>query len=65
MVTSNHYLATEIEHYTLKWGGNVVNTTVSMWFALTITKPDLVSIAGEVPILLYARATAPNPIALG
>jgi gamma-glutamyltranspeptidase/glutathione hydrolase len=24
-----------------------------MWFALTVTKPDLVGVAGEVPILLY------------
>ena len=53
MVTSSHYLATEIGHHALKRGGNVVDAAVSMWFALTLTKPDLVGIAGEVPILLY------------
>jgi gamma-glutamyltranspeptidase/glutathione hydrolase len=53
MVTSSHYLATEIGHHALRRGGNVVDAAVSMWFALTLTKPDLVGIAGEVPILLY------------
>ena len=53
MVTSSHYLATEIGNHALKLGGNVVDAAVSMWFALTLTKPDLVGIAGEVPILLY------------
>ena len=53
MVTSSHYLATEIGHHALKRGGNVVDAAVSMWFALTLTKPDLVGVAGEVPILLY------------
>ncbi len=53
MVASSHYLATEIGHHALKRGGNVVDAATSMWFALTLTKPDLVGIAGEVPILLY------------
>ncbi|HIH88266.1 TPA: gamma-glutamyltransferase family protein [Candidatus Bathyarchaeota archaeon] len=53
MVTSSHYLATEIGHHALKRGGNVVDAAVSMWFAMTLTKPDLVGAAGEVPILLY------------
>jgi gamma-glutamyltranspeptidase/glutathione hydrolase len=53
MVTSSHYLATEVGHYALKRGGNVVDAAVSMWFTLTLTKPDLVGIAGEVPVLLY------------
>ena len=30
-----------------------MDAAVSMWFALTLTKPDLVGVAGEVPILLY------------
>ena len=53
MVTSSHYLATEVGHHALKRGGNVVDAAVSMWFTLTLTKPDLVGIAGEVPVLLY------------
>ena len=53
MVASSHYLATEVGHHALKRGGNVVDAAVSMWFTLTLTKPDLVGVAGEVPVLLY------------
>ena len=53
MVTSSHYLASEAGHHALKRGGNAVDAGATMWFALTVTKPDLVGVAGEVPILLY------------
>ena len=53
MVTSSHYLASEAGHHAMKRGGNVVDAGATMWFTLTVTKPDLVGVAGEVPILLY------------
>jgi len=53
MVSSTHYLASEAGHHVLKRGGNVVDAGATMWFCLTILKPWLVGVAGEVPILVY------------
>jgi gamma-glutamyltranspeptidase/glutathione hydrolase len=64
MVTSTHYLASEAGLQILKKGGNVVDAGATMWFCLTVLKPYLVGVAGEVPILLYwadeGRALAVN-----
>ena len=53
MVTSNHYLASVAGLQALKRGGNVVDAGSTMWFCLTVLKPWLVGVAGEVPILIY------------
>jgi len=53
VVTSCHYLASETGLYALKRGGNVVDAGATMWFCLTVLKPHMVGVAGEVPILLY------------
>jgi len=53
MVTSTHYLASEAGHHALKRGGNVVDAGASMWFCLTLLKPHMAGVAGEVPILVY------------
>lgn len=53
MVTSTHYLASEAGLQVLKKGGNAVDAGATMWFCLTVLKPYLVGVAGEVPILLY------------
>ena len=53
MVSSTHYLASEAGHHVLKRGGNVVDAGATMWFCLCVLKPDLVGVAGEVPILVY------------
>jgi len=53
MVTSTHYLASEAGLHALKRGGNVVDAGATMWFCLTVLKPHLVGVAGEVPILIY------------
>jgi len=53
IVTSTHYLASEAGYMALKRGGNVVDAGVTMWFMLTLLKPHLVGVAGEVPILIY------------
>jgi gamma-glutamyltranspeptidase/glutathione hydrolase len=53
MVSSTHYLASEAGHHALKRGGNAVDAGATMWFCLTVLKPYLVGVAGEVPILVY------------
>ncbi|UCH57227.1 MAG: gamma-glutamyltransferase family protein [Candidatus Bathyarchaeota archaeon] len=53
MVSSTHYLATEGGLMALKRGGNVVDAGATMWFSLTVLKPYLAGVAGEVPILVY------------
>jgi len=53
MVTSTHYLASEAGLQALKRGGNAVDAGATMWFCLTVLKPHLVGVAGEVPILVY------------
>jgi gamma-glutamyltranspeptidase/glutathione hydrolase len=53
IVTSTHYLASEAGYQALKQGGNVVDAGATMWFMLTLLKPHLAGVAGEVPILLY------------
>lgn len=53
MVTSSHYLASEAGAHILRRGGNAVDAGATMWFVLTVTKPDLAGVAGEVPILMY------------
>jgi gamma-glutamyltranspeptidase/glutathione hydrolase len=53
MVTSTHYLSTQVGLHVLKKGGNVVDAAASMWFSHCILEPHLVGVAGESPILLY------------
>jgi len=53
MVTSSHYLASEAGLHALRQGGNAVDAGATMWFCLTLLKPHLAGVAGEVPILVY------------
>jgi len=53
MVTSTHYLASEVGHHALKEGGNIIDAGAAMFFCLTVLKPHLVGLAGETPILMY------------
>jgi gamma-glutamyltranspeptidase/glutathione hydrolase len=53
MVTSTHYLSSIEGLKVLQEGGNAVDAGATMWFCLTVLKPNLVGIAGESPILLY------------
>jgi len=53
MVTSTHYLASVAGLKALLDGGNAVDAGATMWFCLTLLKPQLVGPAGEAPILLY------------
>jgi gamma-glutamyltranspeptidase/glutathione hydrolase len=53
IATSSHYLASEAGLQALRRGGNAADAGATMWFCLTVLKPWLVGVAGEVPILIY------------
>jgi gamma-glutamyltranspeptidase/glutathione hydrolase len=54
VVSSGHYLATEIGLDVLKRGGNAADAAAATGFALAVLKPHQNGIAGEVPILFYS-----------
>jgi len=54
VVTSGHYLATQIGMDILARGGNAMDAAAAVGFALTVLKPQQNGIAGEVPMLVYA-----------
>jgi gamma-glutamyltranspeptidase/glutathione hydrolase len=54
VVTSGHYLATDVGLDVLKRGGNAADAAVATGFALTVLKPHQNGIGGEVPILIYS-----------
>jgi gamma-glutamyltranspeptidase/glutathione hydrolase len=66
VVTSGHYLASQIGLEVLARGGNAIDGGVATAFALTLLKPQECGIGGECPILIYqpgraASASRPNP----
>jgi gamma-glutamyltranspeptidase/glutathione hydrolase len=56
VVSSGHYLATDIGLDLLKRGGNAADAAAAVGFALTVLKPHQNGIGGEVPILLWSSA---------
>lgn len=72
VVSSGHYLASEIALRILNAGGNAVDAGVAGVFALTVLKPQSCGIGGESPMLMWrpeADAAArgdglPNPLAI-
>ena len=72
VVSSGHYLASEIALRVLNAGGNAVDAGVAGVFALTVLKPQSCGIGGESPILLWRpeadtsrdRHPLPNPLAI-
>lgn len=53
VVSSGHYLATEIGIMILRNGGNAMDAAAAVGFALALLKPHQNGIAGEVPMLVY------------
>ena len=70
VVSSGHYLASEISLRILNAGGNAVDAGVAGVLALTVLKPQSCGIAGESPMLLWrppaeaARDKLPNPLSI-
>lgn len=63
VVTSGHYLASQVGLEVLARGGNAIDAGVATAFALTLVKPHECGIGGECPILIYqpSREGRPNP----
>jgi gamma-glutamyltranspeptidase / glutathione hydrolase len=66
VVTSGHYLASQIGLEVLARGGNAIDAGVASAFALTLLKPQECGIGGECPIVIYqpgrkGRPDRPNP----
>lgn len=55
-VASGHYLATLAAQRVLDHGGNAVDAGVTAAMALAILQPDLVSLAGVAPTLVYLKS---------
>jgi len=54
VVSSGHYLATEIGIDVLRRGGNAMDAAAAVGFALAMTVPDQNGIGGEAPTLVYS-----------
>jgi len=76
VVSSGHYLATEIGLAVLRRGGNAMDAAAATGFALAALKPHMNGIAGEAPMLVYSaderkvwavsgHGTAPRTATLG
>jgi gamma-glutamyltranspeptidase/glutathione hydrolase len=61
VVTSGHYLASQIGLEVLARGGNAIDAGVATAFALTLVKPQECGIGGECPILIYQPGRAATP----
>lgn len=58
VVSSGHFLATEIGIHILRTGGNAFDAAVAAGVALQVTKPHQNGFAGEIPTLLYSADAA-------
>jgi len=56
VVSSGHYLASEIGVSILRRGGNAMDAAAAVGFALAVLEPHLNGIAGEVPMLVYTAS---------
>jgi len=54
VVSSGHYLATEIGIDVLRRGGNAMDAAAAVGFALTVLQPHQNGIGGEAPLLIYS-----------
>lgn len=54
VVTSGHYLATDIGVQVLRSGGNAMDAAAAVGFALAVLQPHQNGIAGETPMLVYS-----------
>jgi gamma-glutamyltranspeptidase / glutathione hydrolase len=54
VVTSGHYLATAAGFRMMEMGGNAVDASAAMCFALNLLEPQNCGIGGEVPTLIYS-----------
>lgn len=53
MISTGHYLATNVGFQVLEAGGNAVDAGVAAGIALSVVQSDFVNFAGVAPILIY------------
>jgi len=63
VVSSGHYLASEIGLRILQRGGNAMDAAAATGFALAVLKPHQNGIGGEAPVLVYS-ASEGKPFAI-
>src|SRR6185503_17265963 len=54
VVTAGHYLAATAGFRMLEQGGNAIDASAAMVFALTLLEPHNAGLGGEVPTLIYS-----------
>lgn len=57
MVSSGHYLASAAAFQILKQGGNAVDAGVAAGLCLNVVQPDMTSLGGVAPIMIYQAQT--------
>ncbi len=57
MAVTGHYAAAHAAFVILEAGGNAVDAGVAAGIALEVLQPDIVSVAGVAPIMLYEAAS--------
>jgi len=57
MAVAGHYSAAHAAFAVLEAGGNAVDAGVAAGIALGVLQPDIVSVAGVAPIMLYEAAS--------
>lgn len=57
LITTGHYLATQVGAKIMSAGGNAVDAGVAAGFALAVLKPEQNSLGGECPIIIYSPKT--------
>jgi len=57
VVTSTHWIASQVGMSMLEKGGNAFDAAVAAGFALQVVEPHLCGPAGEVPIIFHSAAT--------
>ncbi|MCC6790074.1 MAG: gamma-glutamyltransferase, partial [Thermomicrobiales bacterium] len=57
MVSSGHYLATQAATTMLQRGGNAIDAGVAAGIAINVVQPDMTSLGGVAPIMIYLADT--------
>ncbi|HYM68656.1 MAG TPA: gamma-glutamyltransferase family protein [bacterium] len=57
MAASGHYLASTAAYEILKQGGNAIDAGVAAGLCINVVQPDMTSLGGVAPIMIYHRET--------
>lgn len=65
VVTSTHWIASQVGMSMLEKGGNAFDAAVAAGFTLQVVEPHLCGPAGEVPIIFHSAATGRTEVLAG